>query len=188
MIYIFGLGNPGKKYEYNRHNAGFLVIDKVAAFFQIKLRKRCLHNYQYAQIESNNSILVKPLTYMNRSGDILHNFSIDKENDTVIVICDNMDLPAGKIRIKRGGGSGGQKGLSSIINLLGYSDFIRLYVGTNRPKPGVSVVDHVLSNPEGEELKHFLKAIDNSAEAIVKFIEGHKLEEIQLEYNGRNES
>lgn len=199
MIVVMGLGNPGASYEHTRHNVGFDAVDKTAAFLQVKLRKRCFRLYREAKVfgpssdascESSSSkpekmvqkaSLVEPLTYMNASGDIVRFF--DNASDFVVV-CDNMDLAAGGLRIRKGGGASGQKGLNSIAQQLGRSDFLRIYIGIGRPLDGTAVVDHVLGRePDGERKDAIEKAIDDAAMAIVKYIGGATVEELQLEYN-----
>lgn len=191
MIVVLGLGNPGASYEHTRHNVGFDAVDKAAAFLQVKLKKRCFRLYREAKVlgpscdgkktMSQKASLVEPLTFMNASGDIVRYF--DKASDFVVV-CDNMDLAAGGLRIKKGGGASGQKGLGSIAQQLGRNDFLRIYIGIGRPMEGVAVVDHVLGcEPEGERKDAMEKAIEDAAMAIVKYIEGASIEELQLEYN-----
>ena len=94
MTVVIGLGNPGSKYEHTRHNVGFDAVERAAAFFQVKLRKRCLRLYRQAVVktEDGNAVLVQPLTYMNASGKIMKNFS---KTDRFVVVCDNMDLALG---------------------------------------------------------------------------------------------
>ncbi len=192
MIVVFGLGNPGATYEHTRHNVGFDAVNEAAAFLHVKLRKRCFRLYREAKILEDNDAsgrrqssvkasLVEPLTYMNNSGEVVKYFD---NNSTFIVVCDNMDLAVGGLRIKNGGGASGQKGLNSIASNLGKTDFIRIYIGIGRPADGVEVVDHVLQRePSGPKKDALDKAIKDAAMAIVKFINGATVEELQLEYN-----
>ncbi len=185
MIVVLGLGNPGAKYEHTRHNVGCDALNEAAAFFQLKLKKRCFRLYREAKVQpsekTEEASLVEPLTYMNKSGDIIKYF--DKEA-TYVVLCDNMDLAIGGLRIRKGGGASGQKGLNSIAENLGRSDFIRIYIGIGRPAEGVDVVDHVLQKePDGPRKEALDKAIKDAAMAVVKFINGATVEELQLEYN-----
>lgn len=186
MKLILGLGNPGDKYSKTRHNCGFLVTDKVAAFFSLKLRKRCFHLYKQALLKKDDdksTVLVQPLTYMNNSGEILKNFK-DLDVNNLIVICDQMDLPVGNIRIKRGGGHAGHNGLKSIINNLnGSKNFIRLYVGIGRPKENESVVDHVLGIEE--DWDSFEKGIDKAVEAAIDLINDNAIENVMQKYNSK---
>ena len=186
MIIVLGLGNPGSKYEHTRHNVGFDAVQQAAAFFQVTLKKRCFRLYRQAKVHPENNkgqdaLLVQPLTFMNASGNIMDSF---KPDDDFVVVCDNMDLAAGGLRIRKGGGTSGQKGLSSIAEKLGRSDFIRIYIGIGRPAEGTEVVDHVIGvEPEGEKKVAIDKAIADAAKAIVKYINGASVEELQLEFN-----
>lgn len=180
MIVVLGLGNPGSKYEHNRHNVGFDAVSKAAAFFQVPLKKRCLRLYRQAKV-SDKALLVQPLTYMNRSGEIVKYFD---EKDTFVVVCDNMDLAPGGLRIRQGGGASGQRGLANVAEHLGHGDFLRIYIGIGRPAEGVSVLDHVVGNePEGPKKAAIDKAIDDAAQAIANFINGATVEELQRDFN-----
>lgn len=175
---VFGLGNPGAEYSETRHNVGFMALDRTAAFFHVTVKKRCF--FKYACAKAGDSMLVKPLTYMNSSGKVLHHFS---SYGPLIVLCDNMDLPPGKIRIRKGGSSAGQKGLKSIIECGGSEDFIRIYIGTGRPAEGVAVVDHVLSAPQGDEKERMMAGVEKASEALIDLIGGASLEEVERKYN-----
>ena len=184
MTVVIGLGNPGPKYEHTRHNVGFDAVEKAAAFFQVRLKKRCFRLYRQAVVRTeggDKAVLVQPLTFMNASGKIMGSFS---RTDRFIVVCDNMDLALGGLRIRQGGGNSGQKGLASIAEFLGTSDFIRVYIGIGRPQEGVSVVDHVLGrDTEGERKTALDSALDNAAKAIVKLVNGASLGDVQGEFN-----
>jgi PTH1 family peptidyl-tRNA hydrolase len=183
MRAILGLGNPGHEYDRTRHNCGFLVTEQVAAFCQVKLAKRCFHLYRIGKITKNEEsiVLIQPLTYMNNSGEIIK--EIDGfEKEKMIVICDQMDLPVGSIRIKIGGGDAGHNGLKSIINNLeGYKGFTRVYVGIGRPKQNESVVDHVLGIEEDEVA--FKEGIDRASDAIIDIINGKDIPSLMQKYN-----
>ena len=183
MIVVVGLGNPGSRYEKTRHNVGFEAVSKAAAFLHVSLRKRCFRLYRQAKVshEGTQALLVQPLTFMNASGNIMDSFS---KTDTFVIVCDNMDLAAGGLRIRQGGGCSGQKGLASIADKLGRSDFLRIYIGIGRPAEGVDVPDHVLgieTDPEKREAVD--KAVEDAARAIVEFIGGSSVEELQCEFN-----
>ena len=164
---VFGLGNPGPKYSRSRHNVGFMALEKLAAKKGLRLRKRCLHSYKWAV--SKDLTLVEPLTYMNNSGIIFP--SLVKDEEKIIVIVDNMDLPLGKIRIKKGGSAAGHNGLKSIISAIG-PDFIRVYVGIGRPKEGVEVVDHVLFSFTEDEMNILSPALSRASDAIDSLLNG----------------
>ena len=170
---VFGLGNPGAKYRGTRHNVGFDTVERIAALKGIKLRKRCFRLYRKAV--SDSLVLIQPLTYMNSSGDIAP--ECVKGDDTVVVIVDQMDLPPGKIRIRRGGSSAGHNGLKSMIGAIG-PDFIRVYIGTGRPSEGVSVADHVLSRCSREDRMLLDKAEERAAEAILRLYGGETVETV----------
>lgn len=183
MIVVIGLGNPGPRYEKTRHNVGFEAVSKAAAFLHVSLRKRCFRLYRQAKVsyEGTQALLVQPLTFMNASGNIMDSFS---KTDTFVIVCDNMDLAAGGLRIRKGGGCSGQKGLASIADKLGRSDFLRIYIGIGRPAEGVDVPDHVLGiETDPERKKAVDKAVEDAARAIVEFIGGSSVEELQCEFN-----
>ena len=184
MIVVLGLGNPGSEYEQSRHNVGFRAVDKVAAFFQVELRKRCFRLYRRAEVVSasgNRALLVQPLTYMNASGNIMRYFAKD---DDFVVICDNMDLAAGGLRIRSGGGFSGQKGLASIAENLGRNDFLRIYIGIGRPQEGVDVPDHVLGTETDEARREAVeRAICDAARAVMEYIDGKPVGQLQTEFN-----
>lgn len=183
MKLILGLGNPGTKYEQSRHNVGFAVVEQSAAFFQVRLKKRCFRLYRYAKlaIRGSSNLLVQPLTYMNNSGKIAKHFRKQSCKDMIVVV-DQMDLPLGMIRIREGGSSAGHNGLKSLIEEFGCSDFVRIYVGIGRPAPGVSVVDHVLSK---EEDPRFDAGVKLATEALCALIEGTSIKEVIHAYNRR---
>ena len=183
MKLILGLGNPGTKYEQSRHNVGFAVVEQSAAFFQVRLKKRCFRLYRYAKLdrEGGSNLLVQPLTYMNNSGDMAKYFPKQVCNDMVVVL-DQMDLPLGVIRIRQGGSSAGHNGLKSLIEKFGCSDFIRIYVGIGRPAAGVSVVDHVLSK---EDDPRFAEGVKLATEAVCALVEGTSIKEVIHAYNRR---
>ncbi len=183
MKIILGLGNPGSEYKETRHNCGFKVVELCAAFFHLKLKKRCFRLYERSKLIINNDVnyLIKPLTFMNNSGNILHYFKNVEAKD-IIVIADQMDLPLSYIRVKKGGGNAGHNGLKSIIeNLNGEKSFIRIYVGIGRPKQGDSVVNHVLGEEENKEL--FNQGIEKANNALIDILNEMPLEKVMQKYN-----
>jgi len=147
-LLIVGLGNPGQGYEKTRHNVGFDLIELLCEQLNLFLKKPLFKNYLYTStILGNRRLhLVKPLTYMNRSGDILPGLitRFGLLQDNILIVTDNMDLQPGRLRMKPGGSSAGHNGLKSIIHYLPEGKFYRLYVGIGRPDKETSVVDHVL--------------------------------------------
>jgi PTH1 family peptidyl-tRNA hydrolase len=187
---IMGLGNPGPMYEQTRHNVGYHVTDLLLQEPPVRLRRRLFASYLYylrKGIPGERPLLfVRSTGYMNNSGDIVP--SIMHRYETTpgdfIVILDNMDLQPGKCRLKKGGGDAGHNGLKSLIRRMGSSDFHRLYIGVGRPASGVSVVDHVLGNPEPEEQELIMQACEKAATALRSL--GYKpLERVMEELNRR---
>ncbi|MBI4713351.1 MAG: aminoacyl-tRNA hydrolase [Planctomycetes bacterium] len=171
MKIIIGLGNPGTKYARTRHNIGFRIIDALAEKEGIGLKQKKLPARAYigqGRIDSKEIMLVKPMTYMNSSGeaarDIVERSQEPLEN--VLVVCDDIQLPHGKIRVRRLGSSGGQKGLESVINLLGNNNFPRLRIGTGSAEPVGDAAEFVLDNFTAAEEKLNRKVITNAIEAV----------------------
>lgn len=142
---VVGLGNPGKQYERTRHNIGFMVVDALAARHDLRLN-RSKHEADVVRADLRGApvILAKPLTYMNDSGYAVGRLARYSHTPPghVLVICDDLDLPFGTIRVRPGGSSGGQRGLQSVIHVLGTNEVPRLRLGVGRP-PGDTVA-HVL--------------------------------------------
>lgn len=159
---------------------------------KLSLRMRKIPRRPYKQAISHLSgqemILIQPLTYVNNSGAVVRYFvpALFSHTD-IIVVCDNLDLPVGTIRIRKGGSSAGHKGLKSLINALDSSDFIRVYIGIGRPQEKEDVVEYVLSVPsEGEEYDLLRGAIHAAAEATLALSNGVSVEEVSRAYNRRS--
>lgn len=169
MYFIVGLGNPGQRYAKTRHNVGFMILDSLADEHQIPIqRKNSLYDSGTGMLWNTNVILVKPVTFMNRSGLAVRQL-IDyfHENAShLIVIHDDLDIPFGQIRIKLSGGAGGHNGLSSMIETLQTDQFLRIRVGIGRPPEREEVVNYVLSPFLREEEFTLNEAIRKSAEAV----------------------
>ena len=147
MWIIAGLGNPGIKYERTRHNAGFMVIDKLSDQYRIVLDEKGEYCLGKGAIEGLEVVLLKPLIYMNRSGapvlKVLKKFKSTVAS--LIVVHDDLDLDTGVIKIRKTGASGGHKGVESIIQAAGTRDFLRVKIGIGRD-PGIPAEIYVLSN------------------------------------------
>jgi PTH1 family peptidyl-tRNA hydrolase len=174
MKLIVGLGNPGRSYARNRHNIGFICLNRFARTQGIKFdRKKGLARIGTGKVADNEVVLARPQTFMNNSGRslsrLIKKFNIDLKD--LIVIHDDLDLPPAKIRISHGSGSGGHKGINSIIQEIGSQDFIRLRVGIGRPdKPQISeddIIDYVLSDFTPAEKKVIDKIIPKVSAAIL---------------------
>ena len=169
---IVGLGNPGIQYRDTRHNVGFMVIERWASELRISLREDNVARYGMVQLEDKRVILQCPLTYMNLSGRAVklykEQYSIMNEN--IMVVHDDLDFPLGRLRIVRDGGSGGHRGVSSIINALNSKEFARLRIGIGRPRYGEAVEEYVLSPFYKDELEIVEKVIDAAIEGCELFV------------------
>jgi PTH1 family peptidyl-tRNA hydrolase len=178
MKLIVGLGNPGRGYANNRHNVGFTCLNHFARTQGIRFdKKQGKARIGTGEIAGNEVLIAKPQTYMNLSGQsvslLVRKFSINLNN--ILVIHDDLDLPLGKIRIRHGSGSGGHKGINSIITELGSQDFLRLRVGIGRPVKNEDfiefsedeIINHVLSDFTTDENQIIIKVISEVSEAIL---------------------
>ncbi|UCF98729.1 MAG: aminoacyl-tRNA hydrolase [Spirochaetaceae bacterium] len=184
------MGNPGDRYSATRHNVGFRTLDVLAARFRRSFKKPFLKNYLFTQVDlgADRMFLVKPLTFMNNSGDIFP--EILKRTgaglESILVVCDTMDLTVGQCRVKRSGSAAGQKGLASIIRRLGRQDFPRLYIGIGRPIHRDDVVRYVLSAAKGKEAVALEESVYRAAEAVVQ-LQKEGLEKVMNVFNRRAE-
>ncbi len=182
-----GLGNPGPRYTETRHNVGFRALDELG----VKLRKPLFNRFEYGVYShSAGEIgLLRPLNYMNRSGEAVGRAVrlSGLEPDQLVVICDNLDLAPGIIRVRRGGSSAGHNGLKSVIGTLGTDDFVRIYIGIGRPDDGSPVVDHVLGIPSGREAEQLSDACRRAAYALVRLLECD-LAQVMNEFNTKSPS
>lgn len=175
MFVIVGLGNPEKKYFGTRHNVGFDTIDHLSDKYNIELTEtKFKAAYGKGRIGSKRVILVKPLTYMNLSGEavapICNYFKVDTKND-LIVISDDVELDVGKIRVRPKGSSGGHNGLKNIIAQLGHDEFARVRVGVGKKPREWDMVDWVLGHFEGEDATDIKTGIENAVGAVEEIIE-----------------
>ena len=169
MKLIIGLGNPGKLYEHTRHNIGFDIIDALANKWGAPLNQTKF-NGMYAVVHrpEGKVMLLKPLTYMNLSGEcvrpMMDYFDIDVED--IIVIYDDLDLETGRLRLRGKGSAGGHNGIKSLIQHLGTQEFNRIRVGVSRPPAGMKVADYVLSRFSKEDEIIVQDAIKKSCDAV----------------------
>ena len=183
-ILIVGLGNPGQQYQKTRHNVGFLLIDKLCDKLNVELDKnKCKANYGIYFYKNQKIILAKPQTYMNLSGEavksLMKYYDIDIED--LIVVHDDLDLPVGKLRLRKAGSSGGQKGMSNIIDLLGTKQIQRIRIGISNDKT-LDTVDYVLGKFTVEEKKIIDEAIEKASEAIIYSFD-HDFDEVMSKFN-----
>ncbi|NCC54189.1 MAG: aminoacyl-tRNA hydrolase [Erysipelotrichia bacterium] len=184
MKLIVGLGNPGKEYEKTRHNAGFMVMDKIAQELRVDINTSKFKGmYTKINVKKESVILLKPQTYMNLSGEsvreIMDYFKIDI-ND-LLVIYDDLDLPVGKIRLRSKGSAGGQNGVKNIIQHLGTQQFNRIRVGIGKDEK-IPVVDYVLGKVRKEDLIDFEEALVDAKNAAIHSID-HDFNITMSEYN-----
>lgn len=171
MILIVGLGNPGNKYKNTRHNSGFKVVDNISSRYCMEVlpdKKMCAYLGR-GEIEGRTVLLAKPQSFMNDSGIVVSSlvryFRISAQSG-LVVVCDDIDLPPGCVRIRKKGSSGGHKGLESIIKELGNSNFIRVRIGVGRPLKKRNVIGYVLSEFNKNELEVIKNSIARAGEAI----------------------
>ncbi|MDM0578208.1 aminoacyl-tRNA hydrolase [Clostridium perfringens] len=186
MILIVGLGNPGKQYEQTRHNIGFDVIDYMANKYNIDVNREkfkgiCGEGF----IENKKVILLKPLTYMNLSGESIRELAnfYKLEDDEIIVVYDDISLDIGRLRIREKGSAGRHNGIKSIIQNLGGDKFPRVKVGVGQPKD--NLVNHVLGKFSKEDREHIEKVIPVVSDAIVEIVKNDAKESMN-KFNGVN--
>lgn len=174
MKVIVGLGNPGIRYARTRHNAGFDAVDAIAARKGWRWDTRRFHSLLASgPIGPEKVVLLKPQTFMNDSGiavsEAVRFYKLDPAD--MLVICDDLDLPLGKMRLRSNGSAGGQHGLESIIRHLGSTAFPRIKIGVGRPERGrAENVDFLLSAPRGDERLELDAAIERAAEAALTWL------------------
>ncbi|UCH60475.1 MAG: aminoacyl-tRNA hydrolase [Anaerolineales bacterium] len=170
---LIGLGNPGREYRGNRHNIGFMVLDHLAAKMGLtfsRMESKAL--VTKGDLQGHRLVLAKPQTYMNLSGQavraLMNFYKIPLEN--LLVIYDDVDLPFETMRLRPQGGSAGQKGVQSIIENLGTSDFSRLRIGIGRPPGQMQAADYVLQNFSKAELDILPFILQRSTEAVITYV------------------
>ena len=192
--FIIGLGNPGKKYDKNRHNIGFLFLQEFAKNYNSSflLKNKLKSNYAELILEGVIYRLFMPTTYMNNSGEaikaILDWFKIDK--DKLIIVVDDIDIPLGKIRVRKKGSSGGHNGLKSIINYLNSKEFLRIRIGIGSPPiiekdKKYNTISHVLGNFSKSEKLILNKIFCQMIESLQK-LNDHNENSIICELNSFN--
>jgi PTH1 family peptidyl-tRNA hydrolase len=184
---IVGLGNPGRQYQANRHNIGFMLVNSLADRLDTtfsRLESKAL--VTKAKHNDQSIILAKPQTYMNVSGQsvgsLVNFYKIPLEN--LMVVYDDVDLPFGQIRIRPSGGSGGQKGIASIIERLGTKDFPRLRLGIGRPPGRKSAGSYVLKDFSGEDADFLPQVLDRATDAVLTYI-SEDLDTAMNHYNSK---
>ena len=183
---IVGLGNPGREFEHNRHNVGFMLLNRLAARLGesfSKVQSKAL--VARSTYRGDRVILVKPQTFMNNSGapvtSLVRFYKVPLEN--MLVVYDDVDLPLGTLRLRPSGGSAGQKGMESIIERLGTEEFPRVRIGTSRPPGKKETADYVLQDFPREESELLEETLRRAEEAAFTFIQ-KGLDEAMNLFNG----
>lgn len=183
---IAGLGNPGRKFEHNRHNVGFMLLNRLSsklgeAFGQVESKALVAKAIYLGE----RVILIKPQTFMNNSGSavnsLVHFYKVSLEN--MLVAYDDVDLPLGTLRLRPLGGSAGHKGMQSIIEYLRTDEFPRLRIGTSRPPGKMEAADYVLQDFPTDETDLLTETLDRGVEAVLTYIKDG-LERAMNLYNG----
>ena len=182
---IIGLGNKGSEYKDTRHNVGFMTVDRLAQEFGVKFKKKnALCEVASTVLDGQKVILAKPLTYMNLSGQAV-SFLLNEEqvkNTDFLIVCDDVDLSLGSLRMKNKGSAGGHNGLKSIIQEILTQDFLRLRIGIGGRENGC-LTDHVLGAFKKHEKEVLDKVLDYAAKAVLDFLNCHDIQKMMSVYN-----
>ena len=187
MKLIAGLGNPGSRYQYSRHNMGFLVLDRLAETGGIALNQTKFEAcFGRGIIAGHPALLIKPQSYMNLSGEAVRKFFdyFRIEIQDVIVVHDDLDLPFGTIRLKADGGPGGHRGLMSVIDHVGSADFSRVRLGIGKPDRREMVEGYVLSSFSPDETSQLPRVVGKAAEMLTEML-STGIESAMCKYHGK---
>ena len=173
VFLIVGLGNPGAEYAHTRHNAGFDTLAELEKHYQVTLGRKMLQGILAETVQGEKKIvLCAPQTYMNASGEcvskLLHWYHC--EPDHLMVIYDDIDLPPGRVRVRKNGGPGTHNGMRSIVEHLGTQDFPRIRIGTGDRPAGWDLADWVLSRPDSETAPLMAAAFEKAAAAAADWV------------------
>jgi PTH1 family peptidyl-tRNA hydrolase len=190
MYLIIGLGNPGSRYQFTRHNIGFMVLEKIATRWEVDLKQKSFDAlWNRGKIAGTDVLLAMPQTFMNLSGNavrkLLAYFKVDVNH--LIVIHDDLDLPFGSVRLKTGGGDAGHKGLNSIITCLGSADFMRVRMGIGRPSGRTPVEDYVLQRFDSEETDLLQPIVQLASEAVADIVTSG-MQQAMAKYHTKNKN
>jgi PTH1 family peptidyl-tRNA hydrolase len=186
LFLIAGLGNPGRNFEHNRHNVGFMLLNRIA----VRLGENFSRVESKALVAKSSYlgervILMKPQSFMNNSGapisSLVRFYRVSLDN--LLIVYDDVDLPLGTIRLRPSGGSAGQKGMQSIIERLGTEEIPRLRIGTGRPPGRMEAADYVLQDFPANEMDLLAETLDRAVEAVLTFMQ-YGVEPAMNAYNG----
>ncbi|CAM3720114.1 MULTISPECIES: aminoacyl-tRNA hydrolase [Paenibacillus] len=185
MKWIVGLGNPGPAYEKTRHNVGFMALDALAERHGMKFNQsKCKSVIAEGMIGGTKTVLIKPMTFMNLSGEAVRAYMdyYKAPLEDMIVVYDDLDTAVGKIRLRYQGSAGGHNGIKSIIQHTGTQTFNRVRMGISRPEPGYAIVDYVLGAfPKGER-EQLQSMVDMTCDAL-EFSLDHTFEQTMAKFN-----
>lgn len=186
MKWIVGLGNPGTAYQGTRHNVGFMVIDELARRWGINVtQNKCKALIGEGNVQGTKVYLLKPMTYMNLSGESVRSFLDYYKADLKdgIIVYDDLDTEIGKLRLRYQGSAGGHNGIKSLIQHLGTQTFDRVRMGVSRPQPGMNIADYVLSTFPKSDRDLLAEMISSACDAI-EFGLKAPFEETMAKFNG----
>lgn len=186
MKWIVGLGNPGSQYAKTRHNIGWMALDELASRHNIDIKQsKCKALIGEGNIDGVKVALIKPMTYMNLSGESVRAFMdyYKVPLEDMLVVYDDLDTEVGKIRLRYQGSAGGHNGIKSIIQHTGTQTFNRVRMGISRPEPGYAIVDYVLSKFAKKELPLLQDSIKRAADAVT-FSLNNSFEHTMAKFNG----
>jgi len=167
---VIGLGNPGRRYEGTFHNAGRATVDRLAGRLGVKFRSFGEFDAGFGRLGTVGLLLGRPRSYMNLSGPavapLYREYAAGPES--LVVVHDDLDLPLGTVRLKRGGGTGGHKGLRSLEEALGTAGFFRIRIGIGRPPEGVDPAEYVLTRVPEESREPFDESVGSAVEAVAE--------------------
>ena len=186
MYLIVGLGNPDKQYEKTFHNMGYIAVGDAAEQLGAKFKKKeCESSVAECYIGGEKVILARPLTYMNNSGravkQLMSKYKIDE--DKLLVIYDDYDLPKGKVRIRASGSAGTHNGMRSIIGETGLTNFPRIRIGIRDEEVNIPIINYVLSEVRKEDYELFAQACQKAGEACAAFARGLDIERVMSKFN-----
>ncbi|MFF2484435.1 aminoacyl-tRNA hydrolase [Paenibacillus sp. NPDC058071] len=186
MKWIVGLGNPGTAYQGTRHNVGFMVIDELAKRWNIQVtQNKCRALIGEGHVQGEKVFLIKPMTYMNLSGESVRAFMDYFKADLAdgMIVYDDMDTETGRIRLRYQGSAGGHNGIKSLIQHLDTQSFNRIRMGVSRPLPGRNIADYVLDNFPKSEQEKLREMIEQACDAF-EFSIKNSFDKTMAKFNG----
>ncbi len=186
MYLIVGLGNPDKQYEKTFHNVGYIAVGDCAEALGAKFKKKeCEAMVAEGYANGEKVIFARPLTYMNNSGravkQLLAKYKIEEER--LLVLYDDDDLPKGKVRIRASGSAGTHNGMRSVIGETGLKDFPRIRIGIRDEAVDIPIINYVLSEIKKEDYSLFAEACEKAGQAVAEFVKGTPIDKVMCKYN-----